>query len=48
MTYPLFFTWLRNTIYMAIKKVLRSLPARIAWGGADWGKNKVIVYQAFC
>ena len=27
---PLFFTWLRNTFYMAIKKVLRSLPARNA------------------
>ena len=27
---PLFFTWLRNTFYMAYKKVLRSLPARNA------------------
>jgi hypothetical protein len=26
--FPLFFTWLRNTFYMAYKKVLRSLPAR--------------------
>ena len=41
MTTPPFFTWLRNTFYMANKKVLRSLPARNVWAGTVFVKKCV-------